>query len=67
MMHDASAIVALRELKGMGVRIAMDDFGAGYSSLSYLERFPIDTLEIDRSYVAGSGATPETRPSYTPR
>jgi diguanylate cyclase (GGDEF)-like protein len=41
----------LHGLKGLGVQIAVDDFGAGYSSLSYLRRFPIDTLKIDQSFV----------------
>jgi diguanylate cyclase (GGDEF)-like protein/PAS domain S-box-containing protein len=41
-----------RELKALGVRLAIDDFGVGYSSLSYLHRFPIDILKIDRAFVS---------------
>jgi len=49
----ARAGSVLQRLKALGVRIAMDDFGVGYASLGYLERFPIDTLKIDRSLIYG--------------
>jgi diguanylate cyclase (GGDEF)-like protein/PAS domain S-box-containing protein len=50
-----SANHALRKLKELSVEIAVDDFGMGYSSLSYLKHFPVDFLKIDRSFIAGLG------------
>jgi len=51
MSHGESCVAVLQKLKSLGVRIAIDDFGMGYSSLAYLKRFPIDTIKIDRSFI----------------
>lgn len=51
LIHDEEALTTLHQLRTLGVRIALDDFGAGYTSLSYLRRFPFDKIKIDRSFV----------------
>jgi len=46
------ALLAMSELKALGVRLSMDDFGTGYSSLSYIHAYPFDGIKIDRSFIA---------------
>ena len=53
-------LALLRRLKGLGVRISMDDFGSGYSSLSYLQAFPFDKIKIDRTFVMNLGRNPQS-------
>jgi EAL domain-containing protein (putative c-di-GMP-specific phosphodiesterase class I) len=53
--HRARALAILGDLKQLGVMLALDDFGTGYSSLSYLRDFPIDTVKIDRTFIADLG------------
>lgn len=43
----------LKKLRGMGITVLLDDFGTGYASLAYLKEFPIDTVKIDREFIAG--------------
>ncbi|WP_228056997.1 EAL domain-containing protein [Tychonema sp. LEGE 07203] len=51
----------LRDLQNMGVQIALDDFGTGYCSLSYLKKFPLNILKIDKSFVSGLTEDPSER------
>ena len=51
MAHTEKTVKTLKSLKAMGVRLAIDDFGTGFSSLSYLKRFPLDVLKIDRTFI----------------
>ena len=61
LMRDAKAsIETLHQLKDMGIQLAVDGFGTGFSSLSYLNRFPLDTLKIDQSFVQEIGSTDGT-------
>ena len=52
LLKDADETIGrLNDLKALGVQLAVDDFGTGFSSLAYLQRFPVDSLKIDKSFV----------------
>jgi EAL domain-containing protein (putative c-di-GMP-specific phosphodiesterase class I) len=54
-------LTTLNQLRTLGVRIALDDFGSGYSSLAYLQKFPFDRIKIDRCFVRDIGASTSSR------
>src|SRR5204862_4349196 len=51
-------VKALRELRDAGIRVAIDDFGTGHASLTYLAKFPVHVVKVDRSFVRGLGNDP---------
>jgi diguanylate cyclase (GGDEF)-like protein len=60
--HTDTAVAVLNRLRQIGVRLSIDDFGSGYSSMAYLKRLPIDELKIDRSFVMELDRDPRDAP-----
>lgn len=65
MRQSKENIAILGKLAGAGIQFAVDDFGTGYSNLAYLQRFPIDTIKIDRSFLSGLGRDPNNNAIVT--
>ncbi len=63
--EDGDTLRTLTRLRDLGVRLAIDDFGTAYSSLRQLRRFPVTTLKIDKSFVAGLGRVEDDRAIVT--
>jgi len=58
MEHPELTITELEKIQKMGITIAIDDFGSGYSSLNYLKKLPVDVLKIDRSFIVDIESDP---------
>ena len=58
---EGRALVVLGELKGIGVRLALDHFGTGYSSLGYLDTLPVDSVKVDRTFIAKLTDEPDSQ------
>ena len=61
LIHSKKVVTIFNRLRDLGVRIALDDFGAGHSSLSYLRQFPFDNIKIDRSFVQDITESPSSQ------
>lgn len=59
LLDGEAAVSVFQKLKTLGVRLALDDFGSGYSSLAYVQRFPVDEIKVDKAFVAGLGNDPK--------